>query len=352
MGNLIKVHGIVNLRRDVESGIFYTVMRHESKLITRSLSTKSKTTARLRHANVMAAILAPPAQPTPTAQMSEVIERYKKFITAHPDLKPRSKRYRIETLNCIIKSWPEFSAVKAEEVTMADCEAWRDRLLFSGMSAPRFNGCLCTLRGIFRIAISMGVRKENPATLLKPRRVKPRKLNLPTRDEFQQMIAEMRHAGGRWSQYAADLVEFLAYSGCRLGEAANVHWRDVDMAAGTMIIRGDPETGTKGGGIRSIPIFPALEELLRRLPRSSERVLHAISCYAAIKRACEKCGLTRLTHHDLRHLFATRCLQSGVDVPTVSRWLGHKDGGVLVLQTYSEYCCAHSQAMAQKVVLK
>ena len=160
MGNLIKVHGIVNLRRDVESGIFYTVMRHESKLITRSLSTKSKTTARLRHANVMAAILAPPAQPTPTAQMSEVIERYKKFITAHPDLKPRSKRYRIETLNCIIKSWPEFSAVKAEEVTMADCEAWRDRLLFSGMSAPRFNGCLCTLRGIFRIAISMGaVRK-------------------------------------------------------------------------------------------------------------------------------------------------------------------------------------------------
>lgn len=61
----------------------------------------------------------------------------------------------------------------------------------------------------------MGVRKENPATLLKPRRVKPRKLNLPTRDEFQQMIAEMRHAGGRWSQYAADLVEFLAYSGCR-----------------------------------------------------------------------------------------------------------------------------------------
>ena len=55
MGNLIKVHGIVNLRRDIESGIFYTVMRHESKLITRSLSTKSKTTARLRHANVMAA---------------------------------------------------------------------------------------------------------------------------------------------------------------------------------------------------------------------------------------------------------------------------------------------------------
>jgi site-specific recombinase XerD len=32
--------------------------------------------------------------------------------------------------------------------------------------------------------------------------------------------------------------------------------------------------------------------------------------------------MARITHHDLRHLFAMRCIESGVDVPTVSRWLG------------------------------
>ena len=26
---------------------------------------------------------------------------------------------------------------------------------------------------------------------------------------------------------------------------------------------------------------------------------------------------------------ATRCIEAGIDIPTVSRWLGHQDGGVL-----------------------
>jgi integrase len=46
--------------------------------------------------------------------------------------------------------------------------------------------------------------------------------------------------------------------------------------------------------------------------------------------AAEKIGMKRVTHHDLRHLFATIWAESGVDIPTVSRWLGHKDGGALV----------------------
>jgi len=39
--------------------------------------------------------------------------------------------------------------------------------------------------------------------------------------------------------------------------------------------------------------------------------------------------MARITHHDLRHLFATTCIEAGVDIPTVSRWLGHQDGGAL-----------------------
>ena len=44
--------------------------------------------------------------------------------------------------------------------------------------------------------------------------------------------------------------------------------------------------------------------------------------------------ILKITHHDLRHLFATRCIESGVDIPTVARWLGHKDGGALAMKTY------------------
>src|SRR5580698_4420450 len=69
----------------------------------------------------------------------------------------------------------------------------------------------------------------------------------------------------------------------------------------------------------------------------------------AMKAAEKKAGIAHLTHHDLRHLFATRCIESGVDIPTVSRWLGHKDGGALAMKTYGHLRDQHSATMAQKV---
>ena len=57
-----------------------------------------------------------------------------------------------------------------------------------------------------------------------------------------------------------------------------------------------------------------------------------------------KVGILRITHHDLRHFFATICIESGVDIPTVSRWLGHKDGGALAMKTYGHLRREHSIA--------
>jgi len=43
------------------------------------------------------------------------------------------------------------------------------------------------------------------------------------------------------------------------------------------------------------------------------------------------------------------CIEAGVDIPTVSRWLGHQDGGVLCMKTYGHLRDEHSQNEAQKV---
>jgi integrase len=51
----------------------------------------------------------------------------------------------------------------------------------------------------------------------------------------------------------------------------------------------------------------------------------------------------------LRQLFATRCIESGVDIPTVSRWLGHKDGGALAMKVYGHLRNQHSASMAKLV---
>ena len=72
-------------------------------------------------------------------------------------------------------------------------------------------------------------------------------------------------------------------------------------------------------------------------------------CQKSMDRAAKVVGMPRITHHDLRHLFATRCIESGVDIPTVSRWLGHKDGGALAMRVYGHLRDSHSLKMAQKV---
>jgi site-specific recombinase XerD len=52
---------------------------------------------------------------------------------------------------------------------------------------------------------------------------------------------------------------------------------------------------------------------------------------------------------DRRHWFATQAISKGIDVPTVAKWLGHKDGGALLMKTYSHLLQEHSQAMAAKL---
>ena len=52
-------------------------------------------------------------------------------------------------------------------------------------------------------------------------------------------------------------------------------------------------------------------------------------------------------HRSLRRMFVTRALQKGVDVKTVSSWQGHRDGGRLILSTYSHVLNEHSAKMVE-----
>ncbi|SPE57223.1 Integrase family protein (fragment) [Verrucomicrobia bacterium] len=107
-------------------------------------------------------------------------------------------------------------------------------------------------------------------------------------------------------------------------EAVWVTWEDVDWPRKEIIVRGDPVTATKNSEIGRVPILPYMEVLLTRLKdklgtAATGRVMRVSECTLALVRACKEIGIPKLTHHDLRHMFATRCIESGVDIPTVSR---------------------------------
>ena len=217
------------------------------------------------------------------------------------------------------------------------------------------NNSIGTLRAVFEEAISTGARFNNPTSRLSRVRVRQKQLELPSREQFLKFVEEIRIAGAGQSKDCANLVRFLAFSGLRVGEARHVTWRDIDFGRAQLHVRGDPEYATKNSETRYVPLIPELEQMLKELraERPEEAptapVMRVFECQNSMTHAAAKIGMKRITHHDLRHLFATICIESGVDIPTVSRWLGHKDGGALCMKTYGHLRQDHSFAQAQRV---
>ena len=94
-------------------------------------------------------------------------------------------------------------------------------------------------------------------------------------------------------------------------------WDDIDWQRRQIIVRGNPDTGTKNSETRRVPILPDMENLLTRMKEKlgtvgKEPILQVGNCNEALARACKEIGIPKLTHHDMRHLFATRCIEAGV----------------------------------------
>jgi len=269
-------------------------------------------------------------------------------------IKPSTRHYWKQVFTSLLKSWPGLAQRELRRITKTDCTQWA-RKFRKVASSTRFNNTLAGLRHVFDVAIEAGIIYGNPAAKLERVPVRPKQLALPSRAEFLQLVEAVERAGAWCSRDCADLLRGLAFSGCRKSEAAEIEWRDLDLAAGEIVVRGDAETGTKNWTVRRVPMIPDARVLFEGMRREradeplNAKVFRVNEAQNAINSAARKLRLPRITHHDLRHLFATTCIESGIDVPTVSRWLGHKDGGALAIKTYGHLRREHSILQAQRV---
>jgi len=94
-----------------------------------------------------------------------------------------------------------------------------------------------------------------------------------------------------------------------------VTWGDCAFEQKQITVREDPETGLKNrppGEIRIVPMIPEmcrlLEQMKSKRPRegSAKFVMRVHECQKAMDRAAKRVGMARVTHHDLKHLFASQ----------------------------------------------
>lgn len=170
----------------------------------------------------------------------------------------------------------------------------------------------------------------------------------PSFEEFKAIVANIRSQQfNADAKESADFVEFIGLAGLGQAEASVLRVSDIDWKRETITtFRHKTKTGF------TIPLYPQVHELLwRRCSQLNggcdERVFGIADAKKAIAGACRRLGMLQYSHRSFRRMFITRAIERGVDVKVIAEWQGHKDGGKLILDTYSHVNRAHSQRMAQ-----
>jgi integrase len=169
--------------------------------------------------------------------VESLINEYLDGVRKAVDIKPSTVHYREQLIVAIRKTWPELASMAPKGVTEKNCADWAKR--FADTYSPtRYNNGVDTIRGIFNVGIDQGMIFRNPAAGLSKRKPGKKHLELPSRDEFTKIVQTVRNSGAWCQTQVGDLIEFLAYSGCRVAEASFVKWSDVENDS--IWIHGDP----------------------------------------------------------------------------------------------------------------
>lgn len=341
-----------NLYRRETSGVYYALVKRGGKQFRRSLKTLDKALAKRRLSELKEEVASLVSHDARSVTFATVAERWQSSLR-HTIKESTDKRRK----RCVAAVSPFFAGFTLRNITTAHCERWvterGDKL------APQtFAHELGTMKAVFNYAKEQGLLLRNPAQSLKRKRILPSKINVPTREQFSRLVAAIRFSDGRPSSQAvasngADLVELLAYSGCRVDEACRIQWQHVAFERGAIAITGG-ERLTKNYEARTVPMSDALTNLLKRIesetqPKATDFVAKIKSAKKCLATACKRLELPNFTHHDFRHFFATTCIESGVDIPTISKWLGHKDGGAVAMRVYGHLRQEHSFTQIKRV---
>ena len=258
---------------------------------------------------------------------------------------------------------PRLGALDIAAITPEDVQDFLGALRKSGLSESTIRGIYRILKAMMNDAQEDGMIRKNPCKKIRLETAEPLEQRVLSRNEQEKL----RCAAGDHLPTMLGL-----YTGMRLGEICALRWSDIDWEQRTITVRrtvqrvvsacsstgkktflmiGKPKTKRSR---RVLPMPAFLLELLEEQARkaTSEYVLGTRSAaeprtiQRQFKRIAEKCGLGGVHFHTLRHSFATRMLELGVDVKTVSALLGHSSAKI-TLDVY-----VHSLFEQQRIAME
>lgn len=257
---------------------------------------------------------------------------------------------------------PQWGKCRLNEIKPSGVQAWSDELAAS-YSHTTVGRCVGILSGICATAVGDGLMARNPCERVRlPKKQRSKHPYLTP----EQLLALAAASGTR-----APIILVLGLCGLRYGELRALRVQDVDFdrnritvarsatKAGTVTV----EKSTKGNRVRTVAMPTLVCDALRRQTEGKhddDLVFDdghggyiAYQCASGsgrgwFKRALQQAGLNPMTVHDLRHTAASLMVQSGANVKTVQRTLGHASAA-MTLDVYADLFDSELDAVASNI---
>ncbi len=328
------------LYRYSSNGVYYARFQTGGKEIRRSLRTTDRASAQ----RALAWLKQEQEQVDPAQGKLTLGELCDRYLVTIQHQKPKTIERKALIARRIKSDWPTGRLTQVAKVKPSHVDLWVSRYSFGPVSR---NQHIAEIKRILETAVRDGIILRSPAGHLRKTKLSKPIRATPSFEEFKAIVENIRSQkfNGHDAEESADFVEFLGLAGLGKAEAAALRQSDIDWKRETITTF---RHKTKSGF--AIPIYPQLKPLILRRRRddaSNERVFAINKANQAIANACRRLNLPKYSHLSFRRMFVTRAIERGIDVKVIAEWQGHKDGGKLILDTYSHVNRAHSHRMAQ-----
>ncbi|TVL99026.1 MAG: integrase [Candidatus Brocadia sp. WS118] len=316
-------------------GIWWTCIRYNGKKIQRSLETDNKSLALSIEAKLRTELIEGKYFDKYEGERKTFREMMDRFTKEHAPKVSRNMQKSYTTSAKHLLSF--FGDSRLTAITPRIINDYKVSRKNQGKKPATINKELAMLQKVFSLAVKQWeLLKENPCLKI------PRERENNQRDRWLTMDEEKRLVDNS-PQWLRDIIIFDLHTGLRQDELLSLTWDRVDLFRRTIIIQ-----ETKNNKPKTIPLNQiALAILMEKAKVKSLKSDFVFSSNAMTKidrrnliRAFditrEKADIQNFHFHDLRHTFATRLAQRGIDLYKISKLLGHCD--IHMTQRYAHHC--------------
>ena len=332
------------LYRSSSTGFYFALLKHQGKQKRIALHTNDKAEAKRKLGDERRKASRLDGSRSKLT-LKELCDQFLPTVQHQAAATVYRKKYIVRRL---LEGFPKGKNCQISQIRQSDLETW---LASCKLKPPSHTLFVLLLKELFSMAVNDRILEESPAAKIRRQKVaKPIRLT-PSFEEFQAIIADVRaQTLNADCEESADFLSFLGLVGVGQAEASGILKQHVNMRTKQLsFFRHKTKTPYH------VPIFPQAEALVAKLvgkpdmaPQS--RLFEMKDGKKALAGSCKRLGLPVYSQRALRRMFITRCIELGIDVKIIAEWQGHRDGGKLILGTYSHVRNVHAQEMAKKLV--